>query len=93
MPKIKNVERKIWEVEGFAVRFLYRDGTDVRGDKTGLPQYPYERAASSDVTVEAWKQARFRQTYPGYDVDVVDGYNGSVQGNTKLATVRRSYEE
>lgn len=93
MPKIKNVERKIWEVEGFAVRFLYRDGTDVRGDKTGLPQYPYERAAGSDITVEAWKQARFRQTYRGYDVDVVDGYNGSVQGNTKLATVRRSYEE
>ena len=43
--------------------------------------------------MEAWKQARFRQTYPGYDVDVVDGYNSSVQGNSKLATVRGSYEE
>ena len=93
MPKIKNVERRIWEIEGFAVRFLYRDGTDVRGDKTGLPGYPYERAASNDITVEAWKNARFRQVYPGYDIDVVDGYNSSVQGNTKLATVRHSYEE
>ena len=93
MPKIKNVERRIWEIEGFAVRFLYRDGTDVRGDKTGLPGYPYERAASNDITVESWKQARFRQVYPGYDIDVVDGYNSSVQGNTKLSTVRRSYEE
>ena len=93
MPKIKNVERRIWEIEGFAVRFLYRDGTDVRGDKTGLPGYPYERAASSDITVEAWKSNRFRQVYPGYDVDVVDGYNSSVQGNTKLTTVRHSYEE
>ena len=93
MSKIKNVERRIWEVEGFAVRFLYLDGTDVRGDKTGLPGYPYERAAGSDITVEAWKKARFRQVYPGYDVDVMDAYNSSVQGNTKLTTVRHSYEE
>jgi len=93
VPKIKNVERRIWEIEGFAVRFLYRDGTDVRGDKTGLPGYPYERAASNDITVEAWKNTRFRQVYPGYESDVVDGYNSSVQGNTKLATVRHSYEE
>lgn len=93
MSKIKNVERRIWDVEGFAVRFLYLDGTDVRGDKTGLPQYHYDRAASNDITVEAWKETRFRQVYPGYDVDVVDGYNGSVRGNTKLATVRYSYQE
>lgn len=93
MPKIKNVERRIWEIEGFAVRFLYRDGTDVRGDKTGLPGYPYERAASNDITVETWKNTRFRQVYPGYEIDVLDGYNSSVQGNTKLATVRQSYEE
>jgi hypothetical protein len=93
MPKIKNVERRIWEVEGFAVRFLYRDGTDVRGDKMGLPSYPYKHSASHDITVEAWKETRFRQVYPGYDVDVMDADNYSVQGNTKLATVRASYDE
>jgi hypothetical protein len=93
VPKIKNVERQIWGIEGFAVRFLYRDGTDVRGDKTGLPGYPYERAASNDITVESWKQTRFRQVYPGYDVDVVNAYNSSIQGNTKLATVRDTYAE
>ncbi len=93
MSKIKNVERRIWDVEGFAVRFLYLDKTDVRGDKTGLPQYHYDRAAGNDITVEAWKETRFRQVYPGYDVDVLDGYNSSVRGNAKLATVRLSYRE
>ena len=93
MSKIKNVERRIWDVEGFAVRFLYLDGTDVRGDKSGLPQYHYDRAAGNDVTVETWKETRFRQVYPGYEVDVLDGYNSSVRGNTRLATVRRSYRE
>lgn len=93
MAKIKNVERHIWDVEGFAIRFLYRDGTDVRGDKMGLPQYSYERAASNDITVETWKRTRFKQEYPGYEVDVLDGHNQSVQGNTKLANVRASYEE
>ena len=93
MSKIKNVERRIWDVEGFAVRFLYLDGTDVRGDKTGLPQYQYDRAAGNDITVETWKETRFRQVYPGYEVDVLDGYNSSVRGNTRLATVRRSYRE
>ena len=93
MSKIKNVEQRIWNVEGFAAHFLYLDGKDVRGDKTGLPPYPYERAAADDITVEAWKQHRFRQVYPGYDVRVVDAYNTPVQGNTKLSTLRHSYEE
>lgn len=93
MPKIENVERKIREIEGFAVRFLYLDGTDVRGDKTGLPQYPFERAAADNITVEAWKRSRFRSVYPGYEVDVVDRHRTSVQGNTRLITVRRSYQE
>lgn len=93
MPKVENVERKIRRVEGFAVRFLYLDGTDVRGDKEGLPPYPYERALSNDLTVETWKQARFSQVYPGYNVDVQDRHKNSMQGNTRLATVRNTYIE
>ena len=94
MPKIENVERRIRKIEGFRVRFLYeKDRKDVRGDKIVSRGYPYEHAASHDITVEAWKTNRFRQIYPGYDVDVLDRYNSSVQGNTKLATVRHSYEE
>ena len=38
MAKLKNVEKKIWETEGFDVRFMYKD-KDVRGDKQGIPQW------------------------------------------------------
>lgn len=93
MSRVKNVEKRMWDVEGFAVRILHPDGTDVRGDRMGLPQYPYQRAAENDITVETWKATRFRPSYPGFEVDVVDGDGTSVQGNTKLRTVRESYQE
>jgi len=92
MAKIKNIEKRIWDVEGFDVRILTSDGRDVRGDLSGVPQYyTYEKAAKNDMTVESWKATRFRPTYPGFDVDVLDGNGESVQGNTKLGTVRDSY--
>jgi hypothetical protein len=94
VPKIENVERQIRRIEGFRARFLYeKDRKDVRGDKIVSRGYPYEHAANSDITVEAWKNTRFRLVYPGYDIDVMDRHNSSVQGNTKLATVRLSYQE
>ena len=93
MPTIENVEKQIRKIERFRVRFLYeKDGKDVWGDKIVSHGYPYERALGDGKTVETWKK-RFRQVYSGYDVDVVDRRNNSVQGNTKLATVRHSYEE
>ena len=39
MPKTKNVEKKIWDVEGFEVKFKKEDGKDVRSDKGNIPQY------------------------------------------------------
>jgi hypothetical protein len=94
MPRIKNVEGKIRKVERFRVRFLYeKDRKDVRGDKIISHGYSYQHAAGDDMTVEAWKEGRFRREFVGYDVDVLDGKGSSVQGNTKLATVRQSYEE
>jgi hypothetical protein len=91
MPTIANVEHKIHRVEGFEVRILHLRGADVRGDRTGLPQYPYTRAADHDITVKAWKQTRFRPSFAGFEVDVLDGRGHSVQGNMKLITVRNSY--
>lgn len=35
MAKLKNVEKKIWEIEGFDVRFTHK-GKDVRGEKESL---------------------------------------------------------
>ncbi len=91
MSSVANVERKIRRVEGFGVRILHLSGADVRGDRAGLPQYSYHRAAENDITVETWKQTRFRPSYPGFEVDVVDVRRNSIQGNTKLDTVRASY--
>ena len=91
MSSVANVERKIKRVEGFRVRILHLSRADVRGDRAGLPQYGYHRAAENDITVESWKTHRFRPSYPGFEVDVVDVRGNSVQGNTKLETVRDTY--
>jgi hypothetical protein len=88
---IANVERKIRRVEGFDVRVLHLRGADVRGDRMGLPQYSFRHAADNDFTVERWKETRFRSSFPGFEVDVLDGHGRSMQGNTKLSTVRASY--
>ena len=91
MSTVANVERKIRRVEGFRVRILHLTRVDVRGDRTGLPQYNYHRAADGDFTVEQWKTTRFRPSFPGFEVDVMDRRGNSVQGNMKLGTVRDTY--
>ena len=91
MPKVKSIEKRIWDIEQFAVAIKFQD-RDVRSDCSKLPQYPaYERMAKNDITVAEWKLKRFLVAYPGYDVDVLDGDGYIVAGNTKLGTVRDSY--
>lgn len=92
MSTVANIERRIKRIEGFGVRVLHLRGADVRGDREGMPQYVYHRAAENDITVETWKATRFRPSYPGFEVDVLDGRGNSVQGNTKLGTVRETYD-
>ncbi len=92
MSTVANVERKIRRVEGFRVRILHLNGIDVRGDRAGLPQYNYHRAAENNITVENWKATRFRLSFPGFDVDVMAREGNSVQGNMKLSTVRETYQ-
>ncbi|MVF21573.1 hypothetical protein EVC37_08175 [Methylocaldum sp. BRCS4] len=43
------------------------------------------------MSVEKWKATRFRQTYPGFQVEVVDSDGAAVHGNTRLGTVRDTY--
>lgn len=70
MAKVKNVEKRIWDTEGFDVRTKW-NGKDVRSDYKGLPQYSaFERMAKNDMTVAEWKEKRFYPAYPGYDCDV-----------------------
>jgi len=94
MPKVKRVEKQIWDLEGFAVTIRYEDGRDVRGDRKGLPSYNrLERAAKNSMTVTQWKDQRFKDRYPDFDVDVLDGDGEAVHGGTLLGTVRDSYDD
>lgn len=43
--------------------------------------------------MNGWKEKRFYQNYPGFEVDVLDGDGQPVTGQTKLATVRATYAE
>ena len=43
MALVKNVEKRIWDIEQFDVRIRHADGRDMRGDKTGV----FERTYSS----------------------------------------------
>jgi O-succinylbenzoate synthase len=93
MALVKNVEKRIWDIEGFAVTIRHADGRDMRGDRQGLPMYSYERMAKNSHTVSAWKEQRFANDFPGYSVDVLYSSGETVVGNTLLSTVRDSYFE
>lgn len=44
------------------------------------------------MTVKRWKE-KFKQQYPGYDVDVLDGNGDIVKGGMKLYKLRDTYSE
>jgi len=93
MALLKNVEKRIWDIEGFDVVVTHADGRDMRGDREGIPMYPYERMAKNSQTVSDWKNSRFYPNYPGLDVDVRNGDDTSANGNTLLSNVRDSYAD
>lgn len=93
MPMVKNVEKKIWDVEKFEVIMRSSDGKDLRGNKKDMPQYFFSKKASGDMTVSQWKQNRFYPYYPGLEVDVLDVVGIAVSGQTKLKNVRNTYKD
>ncbi len=97
MATVRFTEGRIAAVEGFVVHFRYEGpararGPDVRGDRRNVPAYPYRRAAAGNMTVAAWVEGRFRQAYPGFAVDVLDGRGRRASGHTLLKTVRATYD-
>lgn len=93
MPMVKNVEKKIWDVEKFEVVLRSSDGRDLRGNKRDMPQYQFQKKAPGNMTVGEWKQIRFYPYYPGLEVDVLDVVGIPVAGQTKLKNVRSTYIE
>ena len=94
MATIKQVEQRIFDIEGFDVRILHaRDSRDVRSDKSSVKQYGYKRALKHSKSVKAWRDSRFARTYPGFSVEVLDASRRVAHGGTLLGTVRDSYLE
>jgi hypothetical protein len=87
---VGSVERQIRRVEGFPVT-IRQLGRNIRADRTGVPGYPFKRAAPDRENVTTWKRTRFRLRYPGFEVDVVGRDGRMVHGATLLATVRDEY--
>ncbi len=92
MTKVGRVENRISRVEGFRVRIKHLGGADVRSDRTGMPAWPFERAAKDAWTVADWKRERFAPFYPGFGVDVLDRRRRPVAGQTRLESVRGGYD-
>jgi len=94
MATIERVESQIARVEGFNAIFVTEGRRDLRGDRTGIPGYStrFMKKAPARMTVEGWRQRRFRPIYPGFDADVLMANGQPARGNAFLATVRRSYQ-
>lgn len=73
------------------MRILAADGRNIRDDRQGLPSYSYGRKLKGAATVASWRDGRFRQEYPGFDVQVLFADGSVAHGRTQLATVRSTY--
>jgi hypothetical protein len=91
MPSIERIEKQIYKLEGFKVRIRHLDGRDVRGDRSEVPGWPYERAAREILSVSEWKKTRFHKRYPGFTVDVLNGDDSVAHGKNSLSKVRNRY--
>jgi len=85
--------RELENLEGFEVEVYDTSGAAIDMRQNGLPRYPFEKKAKGDMTVSEWRTKRFATTWPTLTVRVLYGGGTEAQGNTKLSTVRESYEE
>ena len=91
MSAIRAIEARIARIEGFRVKVLYETGKDVRSDRASLPSHPYARMLKNSANVRECIDTRFKTTYPGFDVHVLDHDGRRVHGLTRLSTVRDTY--
>lgn len=85
--------REIGDIEDFDIEVVDKNGTPVDPKTNGLPKYNYDRKTKGDTTVAEWKEKRFGKIYKAYDVRVLKADGTVANGNLKLSTVRKSYEE
>lgn len=91
MPLVKNVEKKIYDIEGFEAVIMY-GGKNVRGDANLPTQYAAQRMTKNAASVNDFKE-KFKKQFAGYDVSVLKSDGSKATGQTKLSTVRDTYLE
>lgn len=91
MPKVKNIEKKIKDVEGFDVSFLNPEtGRNLRGDAELPNQYATKKMTKNSFTVKDYKD-KLRTQYAGYDTVIRKADGSEAAGQMKLSTLRDSY--
>lgn len=85
--------RKLSDLEGFDVIVLDSSGDPVDPRVNGFRDYAFDRKSNSSMTVSAWIELRFNKIYPGYSCSVLNGDGTIAHGNTKLESVRETYED
>lgn len=90
MPKVAHIEKTVRSIEGFEIRIMYNNGTNVRGDKSIPKQYVAGKMSKSSFAVGDWK-AKFQSQFPGYEVQVLNADGSVARGTTLLSTVRATY--
>ena len=80
------LEQQISRIEGFNAT-IKQGGKDVRSDKGGFEDWPYQKQSKGNMTVSEWI-SKFQNQYPGYDVDVSSAGNAYIHGNTLLKNIR-----
>jgi hypothetical protein len=90
---LKNLEKKIWFLEGFQVRLVeIKGGRAVRGDQLNVGNYNFKRRAKNNLTVEEFIGARLKRFEQyGWTGQVVLGDGSTAHGDTSLENVRDSY--
>ena len=84
--------RELGDKEDFDIAVLDGNGAPVPLNSNGFRKYDYDRKAKGDMTVTEWKNTRFTNTYPGFLCIVLNGDGSEAHGNSKLSSVRATYE-
>jgi hypothetical protein len=93
---LKNLEKKMWDVEGFQVRLVHKkSGRDVRGDLRDVGNYNAQRKAKGSLTVNDFIEGRLKRRFDkfGWKGQVVCGDGSTAHGGKLLKNVRDSYKK
>jgi hypothetical protein len=86
--------REICDKEGFDIKVI-RKATKkpINVTRNGvMGKYDYDKRLKGTKTVNSWKRDRFDKSYPGLSCEVFNGNGTKATGQTKLETVRKTYE-